>query len=94
LRRVAAAITATLLLAGCATPRTAADGPGSCDAAAAPAFLGQPADKTMLARLREATRTKSTRLVRPGMVVTMDYIAGRLTVAVDEAGRISRASCG
>jgi hypothetical protein len=48
----------------------------------------------MLARLREATRTKSTRLVRPGMVVTMDYIAGRLTVAVDEAGRISRASCG
>ena len=35
-----------------------------------------------------------TRIIRPGDVVTMEYIAGRMTIEVDEEGVITSIRCG
>lgn len=36
----------------------------------------------------------TTRIVAPGMMVTMDYMESRITVTTDESGRVIAASCG
>lgn len=35
-----------------------------------------------------------TRIIYPGMAVTMDYREDRLNIEIDEAGKISRVNCG
>ena len=35
-----------------------------------------------------------TRIITPGMAVTMDYSPERLNIEIDDAGRISRVACG
>ena len=88
-----AAVAAILALAGCATspPQVQRD---SCDATGAAAFAGKPADEATLADLRRATGTQTSRIVRPNMIVTTEYRFGRLSVDVDAANLIVRATCG
>ena len=82
-------------LGACATsaadPRPAAD---TCRAGPGQAFIGQTASSDTGAALLAATRTRELRWVAPGMMVTMDYRFGRLTVAYDGAMRIVSVSCG
>ena len=37
---------------------------------------------------------QGSRVLRPGMVMTMDYRADRLNVVINEAGRVDRVYCG
>jgi hypothetical protein len=37
---------------------------------------------------------RTLRWIQPGMMVTMDYSAGRLNIELNEQQRISRISCG
>jgi hypothetical protein len=44
--------------------------------------------------LNGLTLPPATRIIEPGMAITMDYSAQRLNVEVDGAGKITRAYCG
>jgi Peptidase inhibitor I78 family len=73
-------------------------GPGlqdaSCRAEDAQRFVGQTADAATLRAAMAASGAKSVRVIKPGMMVTMVFNGDRLSVRVDEAGRILAANCG
>ncbi len=89
-----------LLLAGCATtpvePISAQPGEisGTCRRDSLASFVGQPADEALGARMLRESGARELRWVAKGMMVTMDYSADRLTVYLDAANRVERASCG
>ena len=62
---------------------------GACGAADLQYLLGQP--DTVLQTMKFGGET---RIIRPGMAVTMDYREDRLNIEIDSAGKISRVSCG
>jgi len=84
---------ALLLLAACVTEGGPGAGPapgtGDCGAAGLQQLVGQPASTLETMRFSQPLR-----VINPGQMVTMDYIEARLNISVDEAGRISRVSCG
>jgi len=57
-------------------------------------FTGQQATQDLGARMLAASGARSLRWVAKGMMVTMDFRGDRLTVYLDSANRIERASCG
>lgn len=92
LRRSASAVLA-LALGGCVTvhpPETIA----GCRADAVQDYLGRTATASLGGELLRAANARELRWVAPGMMVTMDYRAQRLTVSYDEAMRITTISCG
>ena len=89
-----------LALAGCAgangpgpqTPPAAAEGP--CRHDSLDRFVGQNASADIGAQLLAASGAKTLRWGGPGMAMTMDFRADRLTVSYDEAMTITSARCG
>ena len=63
-------------------------------AEAAQAYIGRTATASLGMELLRVTKSRELRWVAPGMVVTMDYRTGRLTVSYDQAMRITTISCG
>ena len=57
-------------------------------------FTGQPASQELGQKMLAASGARVLRWVPKGGVVTMDYRGDRITVALDEANRVERASCG
>lgn len=88
-------LTATLLalLAGCAS-QPAAERPGVCSAARLGHLVGQLPEPATLEKARRQANAERVRVVEPGMAVTLEYDAGRLTLYTDEQGRIKLISCG
>ena len=86
-------ILAAMLLAACQPGMPDGAGPDSCGAAVLQGLVGQPA--TVLDRMKFAG---PTRILRPGMAVTMDYSPSRLNIEIDGeldgAERIARVQCG
>ena len=85
-------------LAACAPPM---NGPavmpplvGTCQDDSLPSFVGQPATQELGARMLAASGARTLRWVGYGMAVTMDFSPHRLTVYLDKANRVERASCG
>ena len=66
---------------------------GACPPEALARYIGQPASSGLAAAMLRDTGRTAIRWVRPGMMVTMDYRADRLTVYLDAANRVERASC-
>lgn len=92
-------VSGLLVLAGC-TGETAPPEPmppppaeEDCGAAQLGAYIGQPASEDVLARIRGWRGDKPIRVLRPGWVVTMDYVPARLNVFLDEQGRITEFKC-
>jgi hypothetical protein len=86
-----------LTLAACATtpaPPAVAQPAGACRNDALAAFAGQPATQALGTKMLAASGAKVLRWVAKGMMVTMDYRDDRLTVHLDAANRVERASCG
>lgn len=81
-------------LTACATttPPTTTNGPCNHDALAR--FTGQKASAETGAALLAASGAKTLRWGGPGMAMTMDFRADRLTVSYDEAMVITSARCG
>ena len=76
-------------------PPVARETPGfACRGDGLAAFTGQPATTDLGARMLAQTGARHLRWVAKGMMVTMDFRADRLTVYLDEANRVERASCG
>ena len=57
-------------------------------------FTGQSATSELGARMLRLTGKTVLRWVQPGMMVTMDFREDRLTVYLDAANKVERASCG
>jgi hypothetical protein len=77
---------------GPATPPAVADGP--CRNDGLDAFVGQKASAQTGAALLKASGARTLRWGGPGMAMTMDYRADRLTVSYDAAMTITSARCG
>lgn len=67
---------------------------GECDAAPAQRYVGQKADSTVVQAALTATRAKQVRVIKPDMMVTMDFRSDRLNVRVDDDGKIIAITCG
>ena len=61
----------------------------ACGAADLQYLVGQP--ESVLQTMKFGG---DTRIIRPGMAVTMDYRENRLNIEIDNAGKIGRVSCG
>jgi hypothetical protein len=72
----------------------AAEPAATCRNDALRGFVGQPASQALGTQLLKASGARALRWVAKGMMVTMDYRDDRLTVRLDAANRIERASCG
>ncbi|WP_066695987.1 I78 family peptidase inhibitor [Sphingobium amiense] len=87
-----------LALAACtagerpATPPAAAE--GACRDEGLDRFVGQKASAETGAALMAASGARTLRWGGPGMAMTMDFRADRLTVSYDEAMTITSARCG
>ncbi len=79
-----------LLLAACIEPPAdpVPDGQ-TCGAEALQGLVGQ--DAAVLQTMRFGT---TTRIIRPGMAVTMDYSPTRLNISINDRERIIRVTCG
>ena len=61
----------------------------SCGAAELQGLVGQPASVLQTLRFSQVVR-----VIRPGMMVTMDYSPQRLNIQVDAAEKITALTCG
>ncbi|MFP7723244.1 I78 family peptidase inhibitor [Lysobacter sp. A3-1-A15] len=67
----------------------------SCDAdAARPAAIGRVATAAVVEQARIDASADMARVIKPGMMVTMEYRAGRLNIDVDENNVITHVRCG
>jgi hypothetical protein len=86
-----------LALAACAAvpvDPVVAEPAGACRNEALAAFVGQPATQALGTRMLAASGARVLRWVARGMMVTMEFRADRVTVHLDAANRVERASCG
>lgn len=87
-------LTLPLVLAACVEPAPMPDpvvmpDEQACGAEALQSMVGSSAK--VLETMRFGT---TTRIIRPGMAVTMDYIAERLNIYINDKEVIERVSCG
>ncbi|UUZ73263.1 starvation-inducible protein [Polaromonas sp. P1(28)-8] len=105
IRRFNPAVPALLLpvlLAACAEAPRAAGSPEPpptavsprCNAAPAQFAVGRTADAALAEEARIRSGARTVRVLRPNEVVTMEFNAERLNLAVDQAGRVIRVNCG
>jgi hypothetical protein len=66
----------------------------TCDAAKAQAFVGRKADEGTVQAAVAASGAKTVRVLRPGVMVTLDYRGDRLNLQLDGKGLIASARCG
>lgn len=57
-------------------------------------FKGREATSATGAEMLRVSRARTIRWARPGMMMTMEFNSERLTVHIDSANRITRATCG
>jgi len=91
-----ACLAPALAVAACAAvpaPPVPAPG-GTCNADGTESFIGQRRSDENGAAILAATGSSQIRWVTPGMMVTMEFSATRVTGHVGEDGRITRIVCG
>lgn len=66
----------------------------ACDDRALGQFIGQAPTKENALKLMGFSRSRTLRWVPYGGAVTMDFSPQRLTVQLDQQGRIASAKCG
>lgn len=90
-RTVLALSATTALLAACVTdpPQGGTPAADQCGAAALQGLVGRSASTLDTVRLAGPVR-----VIRPGMAVTMDFIAERLNIDIDAREIITRVYCG
>lgn len=65
-----------------------------CQADPGQRYVGQVASDEVVAQAKAATGADSVRVLKPGMMVTMEYSDSRLNLRVDEHGTILAVTCG
>jgi hypothetical protein len=94
-----AALALLALLAACAGtngagPATPSSAEGPCRNDGLDRFVGQAASADLGTELLRASGARTLRWGGPGMAMTMDFRADRLTVSYDERMKITSARCG
>ena len=97
--RSLALLTSAVMVASCSTapaqPPVRGETPGrTCESAGLERFAGQSATSEVGAEILRVSNAAVLRWVQPGMMVTMEYRADRVTVWLASANRIERVSCG
>lgn len=67
---------------------------GECSAKGLGNLVGHIATPSLVNRAKRRSGASVTRVLRPGQMVTMEYLNGRLNVNVDEKNRVKSFSCG
>jgi hypothetical protein len=94
------AVTAPLLMSACSNVAPANSGTPStpaaarCNAVPAQFAVGRNIDAAVESDARARAGARTSRVLRPNQVVTMEFNAERLNLTVDDAGRVTRVSCG
>lgn len=65
-----------------------------CNAAPAQFAVGRNVNAALEGDARARAGAKTSRVLKPGQVVTMEFNAERLNLSVDDAGRVTRVNCG
>ena len=67
---------------------------GECSAEGLGDLVGHIATPSLVNRAKRRSGASVARVLRPGQIVTMEYLNGRLNVNVDEKNRVKSFSCG
>ena len=94
-----AVLLAPALLSACATapaePPVRGETPGyACRSEGLGSFAGRQADQSVGSEILRVSGARNLRWVSPGMMVTMEFRADRVTVWLAPGNRIERVSCG
>lgn len=65
-----------------------------CNHEPAQSLLGQPATPANVERARQLAGARIARVLKPGQMVTMEFIEGRLNIHVDAQNIITSLRCG
>jgi hypothetical protein len=86
---------AAIALGGCAPVAPLPGLPsGKCSTSTLGNLIGQPATASLTARAKHRSGASMARTLRPGQIVTMEYLDGRLNVNVDKHNRVKSFACG
>lgn len=82
-----------LLMSACAISATPPS-TSTCNADAATPYVGQVATSPVVEAARRKAGAGLVRTLKPGQMVTMEYLDGRLNLHLDADNKIIRATCG
>jgi hypothetical protein len=68
--------------------------PNQCNDAAAQFAVGKTADAKLAEEARVRASALRVRMIRPGQMVTMEFDASRLTIELDDKGKVVSVRCG
>jgi hypothetical protein len=86
------ACTLCVALAGCSSNEHASD--GTCNAEQVQSLLGELANNHTVEHAHRLSGARSTRVLSPGDMITLEYDAQRLNIEINEAETIERINCG
>lgn len=85
-------------LAACAqmppVDETPVMGAGQCDASKLGDLIGKTATSAVGADARQRSMSRTVRVIKPGMAVTMDYRTDRLNIDVTDRNVVTATRCG
>ena len=67
---------------------------GECSAKGLENMVGRIATPSLISQAKRRSGASVARVLRPGQIVTMEYLNGRLNVNVDEKNRVKSFTCG
>ena len=67
---------------------------GECSAKGLENLIGAAATPSLVNRAKRRAGASVVRVLKPGQIVTMEYLNGRLNVNVDEKNRVKSFTCG
>ena len=90
-----ALLAAALALTSCAPVAPLPGVPtGECSANGLGNLVGGPATPALVNRAKRRAGASVVRVLKPGQIVTMEYLNGRLNVNVDDRNRVKSFTCG
>lgn len=69
-------------------------GAGDCDASKLTDIIGKTATDALVADAQKRAMARTTRVIKPGMAVTMDYRTDRLNIDVTDRNVVTATRCG
>ncbi|HEX5692993.1 MAG TPA: I78 family peptidase inhibitor [Arenimonas sp.] len=75
-------------------PGTSEEEAMTCDAKPGQWAIGKVADDALVAKVKADTGSDRIRVIKPGMMVTMDYREDRVNLDVDAENRVLTVRCG
>jgi hypothetical protein len=67
---------------------------GECSAKGLDNMVGAAATPSLVNRAKRRAGASVVRVLKPGQIVTMEFLSGRLNVNVDEKNRVKSFTCG